>query len=175
MVAAGLYLAVAVRPAGPAARHYPAKAPATASSAVTASPSPAATPATAAAGAAVAPAVSPAAPPAAHSPTTAQTAVAATPTPAASVQLTIAEPDGTFAYTVATAGVTNACDVLIAARAAGFLKSLHMSWYASMHSNYVDDINGYKDNWTFKVNGASPKGCSLASVTQGDTISWTYQ
>lgn len=102
-------------------------------------------------------------------------ASAATPVPVKTAQLIIDINGTATAHKVRLAGPMNACQLLTAARDQGLIKSVSLKYYPSFNSYYVEEINGYENNWTFKVNGSSPKGCSLASVTQGDTVSWTYQ
>ncbi|QQR52645.1 DUF4430 domain-containing protein [bacterium] len=93
------------------------------------------------------------------------------------VNLQLKSPAGSSQYIVKLMAITDACTILIAARDQGYVKSVTIdnSYLSTLKSAYVREINGYYNNWTFKVNGASPKGCSLASITTGDTVVWEYQ
>jgi hypothetical protein len=86
-------------------------------------------------------------------------------------------PGGSTSYAVILSGPTDACRILSLAKAQGKIKSVTIdSTYRQQYgSDYVSEINGYKDAWQVKVNGISPKGCSLVSVTKGDTVTWMYQ
>lgn len=108
--------------------------------------------------------------------TTSQSSSIPTPTPAQYVGLQLQEPDGTFSYAVLLNQNADACGVLSEARNEGKLRSLTIndSYKATMHSSYVEEINGYRNNWTFTVNGTSPQGCSLYTPKVGDTIVWKY-
>lgn len=105
-----------------------------------------------------------------------QTAVV-TVTPQPIVNLQLKSPAGSSQYAVKLIAITDACTILTAARDQGYVKSVTIdnSYLSTLKSAYVREINGYYNNWTFKVNGASPKGCSLASITTGDTVVWEYQ
>lgn len=174
----GAYLAGTNHPGRPAARQVqavaePASASPTATPLAQSSTSPSLTP-TASSHPVVAGAATTAPKPVAAP---AHPATPQPPTPVATALLTLSEPDGITAYTIDLAHVTNACDILTAAHAQGKLRSvtLDSAYFSTLHSTYVREINGYANNWTVKVNGASPKGCSLATVTKGDSVVWTYQ
>jgi hypothetical protein len=91
--------------------------------------------------------------------------------------LTISVSNAANSYGIILSGVTDACKILELAKQQGKISSydIDSSYRSSFKSDYVREINGYKDAWQVKVNGISPKGCSLASVTEGDTVTWTYQ
>lgn len=111
------------------------------------------------------------------SPNTSTQTVAATTTPQPTINLQLKSPAGSSQYAVKLIAITDACTILTAARDQGYVKSVTIdnSYLSTLKSAYVREINGYYNNWTFKVNGASPKGCSLASITTGDTVVWEYQ
>jgi hypothetical protein len=104
-------------------------------------------------------------------------APAATPAPAQVVQLTLVDPDGKFNYSVRLIPGSDACTVLNEAKAEGKIASVDIdySYMSSLHSAYVRQINNFANNWTVKVNGTAPKGCSLASPGANDQITWRYQ
>lgn len=182
VVLAGLVLAFGWRPAPPIAStvgqvHQPASQTATpipvvAGAATTAPGSAEGSPA--AAGAGSAPSSRQAS---AGTPSIAASSATPTPAPrpAAKLSLSINGVITTFAVTLN--GATDACTILTLAKNQGYLKSVTLdnSYINTLHSAYVREINGYKNNWTFKVNGTSPKGCSLATINKGDTVTWTYQ
>lgn len=179
IVAAGLWVAFGIRPAAPVATHIaptPSATGAPASPVVAGSqtqlPEPAVTPAV--------PTGQPGAPagrPASAAPPTPASTPAATSVPAPMIKLAVSSPEGQFSYALPASEVTNACDALTAAKNHGYLRSVTLdnSYQSTLHSAYVREINGYENNWTFKVNGSAPRGCSLALVTKGDTVSWSYQ
>lgn len=103
--------------------------------------------------------------------------ITAAPTPQPLVNLRLNSPAGQFTYSIKATTVTDACNILTAAHDQGLIKTVTIddSYRAVLKSAYVREINGYYNNWTFKVNGVSPKGCSLASVKTGDTVLWEYQ
>jgi hypothetical protein len=70
----------------------------------------------------------------------------------------------------------NVCDLLTQTKNEGKIQSLAIdnSYLSTLKSAYVYEINGYKNNWTFTVNGASPKGCSLSFPKPGDVIVWKF-
>ncbi|HVQ44397.1 MAG TPA: hypothetical protein VMT30_05525 [Candidatus Saccharimonadia bacterium] len=107
-------------------------------------------------------------------------APAATPAPtlaADTITLTLIDPDGTFHYTVRLLPGTDACSVLIQAKNEGKISfvDIDYSYLATLHSAYVRQINSYANNWTVKLNGVSPKGCSLVSPQPNDNVTWRYQ
>ena len=70
----------------------------------------------------------------------------------------------------------NVCDVLKKAKDLGKISSLALddSYMSNMNSLYVREMNGLSNNWTFKVNGNSPLGCSLYQVKPNDQIVWKF-
>ena len=79
-------------------------------------------------------------------------------------------------FTVEISGDLNVCQVLEKAKDQGKISSLTLddSYMSSMNSQYVREINGMSNNWTFKVNGNSPLGCSLYQVKPGDQIVFKF-
>lgn len=73
-------------------------------------------------------------------------------------------------------GDLNVCQVLEKAKDQGKIASLTLdnSYISSMNSLYVKEMNGLSNNWTFKVNGNSPLGCSLYQVKPEDLIVWKF-
>lgn len=107
--------------------------------------------------------------------TTTTSTTASTQSSNPQVSMTVSEPDGTNNFTVDFHTGMNACDTLSEAKTEGKIKSVTMQWYASLNSNYVYEINGYKNNWTFTVDGKSPQGCSLITLKQNDNVVWKYE
>lgn len=175
IIAAAIGLVVAPRPVGLVVRPITTPAQATVSTSpmvagdTTVAPSPSTEAST------------PAAPKTSSQPTPrTQSAITAAPSasvPQAFINLQIKSPAGQSSYSINASSVTDACNVLTAARDQGMIKSVTIddSYQAVLKSAYVREINGYYNNWTFKVNGFSPKGCSLASVNKGDMVLWEYQ
>jgi hypothetical protein len=98
------------------------------------------------------------------------------PSPAPAAKLVLSIKGVASAYAVDPAAITNACDILTAAKTQGFLHSVTLKYYSSFGSDYVAEINGFANNWEYKVNGVAPRvGCSKIPITQGDTVTWTYQ
>lgn len=92
------------------------------------------------------------------------------------VTVQIIEPDGTSNFQVMLHSGNTVCDILQTAKSEEKIKSLTLdnSYMDSLHSAYVKELNGYKDNWTFTINGTSPLGCSLASPKPNDNIIWKF-
>ena len=100
---------------------------------------------------------------------------AAEPTQAAKlVNVEITAGGNTSSFSLEFTNSINVCDVLEKARNEGKITSLTIddSYMKTFNSKYVKELNGYKDNWTFTVNGNSPLGCSLYNVNDGDSIVW---
>jgi hypothetical protein len=82
---------------------------------------------------------------------------------------------GTFQLAVAGA---NACNLLTRARDAGQISSVTISdrFQSSLHSLFVEEINGLRDNWVYQINGkTAPFGCthpSAPAIKAGDTVTW---
>jgi|SRR3989344_6647927 len=92
------------------------------------------------------------------------------------VNLEIQAPDGTSSFQIEITEEVDVCKVLEIARDQGKIKSLTLDdqYLKAFNSKYVYEINGYKNNWTFKVNGSSPLGCSLYKVIANDSIVWKF-
>jgi hypothetical protein len=99
-----------------------------------------------------------------------------TPVPSPKINLTVNEPDGSSNYPADYKSGVNPCSFLNDAKAAGKIKSVTIMHYdAPLNSDYVKEINGYSDNWTFSINGTKePKGCSYYSLNSGDSVTWKY-
>ncbi|HLC88132.1 MAG TPA: DUF4430 domain-containing protein [Patescibacteria group bacterium] len=99
------------------------------------------------------------------------------PSPSASIspQTVNLEIQGS-GFTIEISGNLNVCQVLEKAKDQGKISSLTLddSYMSSMNSQYVREINGMSNNWTFKVNGNSPLGCSLYTVKPGDQIVFKF-
>ncbi len=80
-------------------------------------------------------------------------------------------------WAVSLSGTQTPCSILQAAKDQGKLSSLTIQHYgAPLNSDYVKEINGNSDNWTFTLNGDSKNmGCSYYSLNSGDTVVWSYQ
>lgn len=102
---------------------------------------------------------------------------AATPTTTTqTVSVQIQAPDGISNFPVTLKDGANVCDVLQTAKNEGKINSLTLddTYLSAFNSKYVLEINGYKDNWTFKINGNSPLGCSLSNPKPNDIIVWKF-
>ena len=114
-------------------------------------------------------------PTATPSPIPAQTA---TPTllPNQKVTLGIISPSETLNLSEEIEDGMNVCDLLTQAKNEGKIQSLTIdnSYLSTLKSAYVYEINGYKNNWTFTVNGATPKGCSLSFPKPNDSVVWKF-
>lgn len=99
-----------------------------------------------------------------------------TPAPISTVTIQITEPDGIFNFSVAITGNTNPCSILNSAKDEGKIHSVTIQHYdAPLNSDYVKELNGYSNNWTFKLNGdQKPTGCSNYNLNKGDTVTWQY-
>src|SRR5262249_9104872 len=90
--------------------------------------------------------------------------LAQTPTPDTRPQVTVQLriKNAITSFNVAlTSGHTDACTILEEAKAEGKVHSVTLIYYPSFQSNYVSELNGYPNNWTFKYNGVLPPvGCS---------------
>lgn len=83
---------------------------------------------------------------------------------------------GTSSNTVNFKTGMDACTILTEAKNEGKIKSVTLVYYSSFQSDYVKELNGQTDNWTFEYNGTSPPvGCSKVPLHPGDTVSWSYK
>ncbi|MGH7203409.1 MAG: DUF4430 domain-containing protein [Candidatus Levyibacteriota bacterium] len=96
--------------------------------------------------------------------------------PTSTVSLQIQDPAGTSSFTVTLKTGANVCDVLQETKDEGKISSIIFddSYMSTLHSRYVNEINGFKNNWTFTINGTTPLGCSLANPKPNDTIVWKF-
>lgn len=79
-------------------------------------------------------------------------------------------------FTVSYVAGMNACSILTEAKNEGKVPSVTLVYYSSFQSDYVKELNGQSDNWTFKYNGTSPPvGCSKVPLHPGDTVTWSYK
>jgi hypothetical protein len=92
------------------------------------------------------------------------------------VNVEIQSPDGNNSFQIEITDGMNVCDVVQKAKDQGRINSLTIDdqYLASLNSKYVYEINGHKNNWTFKINGNSPLGCSLYQVKANDQIVWKF-
>ncbi|HSW88421.1 MAG TPA: DUF4430 domain-containing protein [Candidatus Saccharimonadales bacterium] len=92
------------------------------------------------------------------------------------VSLQLKTPDTTSNATITLKDGANVCDVLDEAKNEGKISSVTFddSYMSSLHSKYVSEINGYKNNWTFTINGSAPLGCSLFHPKPNDSIVWKF-
>ena len=104
-----------------------------------------------------------------------------TPTPTATpavetVRLRIETPQETVDLRVPLKSGNDVCGILITAKNEGGLRSLTIddSYKQTYQSAYVVEINGYRDNWTFTVNGVTPRGCSLFFPKKDDVVVWRF-
>lgn len=103
---------------------------------------------------------------------------APTPAPVALASLTI----NGASFNVDVTGVSNACDLLRAAKAQGKISSLTIyddPKYMATHggSAYVYEMNGITDQWQYRATdaGGAPlqaRGCSLTPVRAGYSVTW---
>lgn len=92
------------------------------------------------------------------------------------ITLTVTEPDGTSSNAVTFSVGENPCSILYDAKNQGKIRSVTIKTYGPpLNSDYVQELNGYQNNWTFTLNGVSePTGCSNYSVKKGDSITWKF-
>ncbi|HSW96858.1 MAG TPA: hypothetical protein VLF89_03455 [Candidatus Saccharimonadales bacterium] len=111
------------------------------------------------------------------SPTIASREISPTPTQTINtVSLQIETPEGSSRSAITLKDGVNVCDVLDEAKNEGKISSVTFddTYMSSLHSKYVYEINGYKNNWTFTVNNTSPLGCSLFNPKPNDSIVWKF-
>ncbi len=109
-------------------------------------------------------------------PGTTNTPIPPTSAPAQqTINLTISEPDGTTANIITLNGDQTPCSILNEAKSEGKIKSLTIQNYPSLHSDYIQEINGYQNNWNFTLNGVNePTGCSNYHLHANDTVTWKF-
>jgi hypothetical protein len=92
------------------------------------------------------------------------------------VNVQIQMPDAILNFSIELKQEMNVCDVLQKAKDEDKIKSLTFddSYLSAYKSRYVYEINGYKNNWTFTVNGNSPLGCSLSTPKANNMIIWKF-
>lgn len=100
-----------------------------------------------------------------------------TPAPATKkVTIEIKQPDNAFSFDIEITEGINACAVMQKAKDEGKINSVTISdkYLESFGTLLVEEINGFKNNWVFTVNGESPNGCSLVTLKNGDKVSWEF-
>lgn len=108
---------------------------------------------------------------------TLSSAPAPTPAPQTLITLALSIQGRESSFQLALTSGMDACTVLEKAEAEGKIASvtLDYSYMPTLRSAYVREINGYENNWTVKVNGVSPRGCSLVNLKSGDNVTWRFQ
>ncbi|MGH7246108.1 MAG: DUF4430 domain-containing protein [Candidatus Levyibacteriota bacterium] len=108
-------------------------------------------------------------------PTTIPTEQQQSTTPA-TVTLVIHEPNGTITDALVFHDGLNPCSLVSSAKDQGKIASVTIKTYGPpLNSDYVQEINGYQNNWTFSLNGnTEPKGCSNYTLSNKDTVTWQY-
>lgn len=136
---------------------------------------------------------SPAATPAPQNPVPVIIQVVSTPTPTASpspspslepsptpvaqkVSIEIKQPDSQINFDLEITEGINVCQAMQKAKDEGKINSISISdkYLESFGTLFVEEINGYKNNWVFTVNGESPNGCSLVTLKNGDKVAWEF-
>jgi len=109
-------------------------------------------------------------------PVASTTPIPQTQLPQQTINLTISEPDGAFSSTIVLSGTQTPCSILTEAKNEGKIKALTIKTYgAPLNSDYVQNINGYQNNWTFSLNGITePTGCSNYHLQNGNSIVWKF-
>lgn len=92
------------------------------------------------------------------------------------VAVEIKQPDATLNFDLEITNEMNVCQVMQKAKDQGKINSISISdkYLESFGTLFVEEINGYKNNWTFTVNGESPNGCSLVTLKNGDKVAWEF-
>ncbi|HEX8965234.1 MAG TPA: DUF4430 domain-containing protein [Patescibacteria group bacterium] len=91
------------------------------------------------------------------------------------IMLTISEPNGTTSNAITLNGDQTPCSILQETKNEGKIKSLTIQNYPSMHSDYVQEMNGYQNSWNFMLNGTKePTGCSNYHLKQNDNVTWKF-
>lgn len=99
------------------------------------------------------------------------------PSPVAQkISIEIKQPDTQINFDLEITEGINPCQALQKAKDEGKINSLTISdkYLASFGTLLVEEINGYKNNWVFTVNGQSPNGCSLITLKNGDKVIWEF-
>jgi hypothetical protein len=96
--------------------------------------------------------------------------------PVETIKIEINKPDGNSSFTLTYHDGKNPCSILNDAKTEGKIQSVTITHYgAPLNSDYVKEINGYQDHWTFAVNGETkPTGCSNYTLTKGNIVTWKY-
>jgi hypothetical protein len=97
--------------------------------------------------------------------------------PKSFVNMKIITPNGESNFTVELKDNQTACDNLVESKAEGKIISVTLkdTYLDSLGSLYVYEINGYKNNWVFYLNGkGSSTGCSKVFPKNGDTVEWKF-
>lgn len=92
------------------------------------------------------------------------------------ITVRLEEPKGNFKFTLYLPDSANPCSVLNSLKEAGKLNSLTIIHYGPpLNSDYVKEIDGYSDNWTFELDGEKkPAGCSNYSLSPGSSVKWRF-
>lgn len=110
-----------------------------------------------------------------QNPQSSPTAKAALPAKSV-ITVRLEEPKGNFKFTLFLPDGANPCSVLNSLKEAGKLESLDVTHYGPpLNSDYVKEIDGYRDNWTFDINGEKkPAGCTNYILSAGATVTWKF-
>ncbi|MBI2033216.1 MAG: hypothetical protein HYT10_02005 [Candidatus Levybacteria bacterium] len=107
-----------------------------------------------------------------------QSAEPTQPIPTTSDEFTVElfTPDGNGSFTVKFRENSTPCSILTDAKNEGKIRSVTITHYdAPLNSDYVKEINGFSDNWTFSINSETkPMGCSQYILGKGNTVIWKY-
>lgn len=100
-----------------------------------------------------------------------------TSVPVDTISVQISEPDGDTSFSLSFHENSNPCSVLNDAKNEGKIRSVTVTHYGPpLNSDYVKEMNGYQDNWTFVINGEGrPLGCSNYILGKGNTVTWKYK
>lgn len=99
------------------------------------------------------------------------------PSPVAQkIAVEIKQPDAQMNFELEIIEGIDACAALQKAKDEGKINSLTISdkYLESFGTLLIEEINGYKNNWVFTVNGESPNGCSLINLKNGDKVVWEF-
>lgn len=92
------------------------------------------------------------------------------------VVIEIRQPDAQINFELEITEGINVCQVMEKAKEAEKINSLTISdkYLESFGTLLVEEINGFRNNWVFTVNGESPNGCSLITLKNGDKVAWEF-
>lgn len=92
------------------------------------------------------------------------------------IAVEIKQPDSQINFELEITDGINVCAAMQKAKDEGKINSLTINdkYLESFGTLFIEEINGYRNNWVFTVNGESPVGCSQSILKNNDKLNWEF-